>query len=172
LKNNQLDKIFFFLAAVFAFLLKVFYSMATLEQLRFILLPTNFLVEIFIGQKSVFSIEKGYFYQIYSITIDKFCAGINFWLIAFLAVFFGVSKYYDTFLKKTIFFLLLILLSFGLTIFTNASRIIIAIKLQKLPFLWSKTPIFHEAQGAFMYLFVLILFYVSIERWHNQSKIY
>ncbi len=165
MKNKQLDNIFFFLAASFAFLLKLFYSVATLQQLRFILLPTNFLVEIFVGQKSVFSPEKGYIYQMYLITIDKFCAGINFWLIAFLAVFFGVSKYYDTLLRKTLFFLLLILLSFGLTIFTNASRIIVAIKLQKLPFLWSKTTVFHEAQGAFMYLFVLILFYISMKRY-------
>jgi exosortase K len=163
---KHLDTFFFSLAAIFALVLKGFYSIATLPQLRFILLPTNFLVELFSGQKSVFDTEKGYFYEPFSITIDKFCAGINFWLIAFLAAFFGVSKYYHSFSEKLKLFVSLVFISFMLTIFTNASRIIVAIKLQKIPFLWAKTTIFHEVQGTFMYLIVLLLFYLSVEKWH------
>lgn len=165
----HLDKLFFCILGLFAFLVKGFYSLATVSQLRFILAPTNFLVELFVNQKAIYDAEKGYVYAVFNIVIDKFCAGINFWLIAFLAFFFALYTKYQTFHKRIALFFSLCLFSFCLTIFTNASRIIVAIRLQKLPFEFLKTMWFHEALGAFVYLSVLLFFYVILTS-SNKEK--
>jgi exosortase K len=161
---SNLDKLFFAIIGLFALCIKGFYSLASLSQLRFILAPTNFLVELFVNQKAIYEVEKGYVYAVFNIVIDKFCAGINFWLIAFLAFFFALYTKYQTFYARSILLITLCLFSFCLTIFTNASRIIVAIRLQKLPFEFLKTIWFHEALGAFMYLSVLLFFYVILTK--------
>lgn len=166
---SNLDKLFFGILGLFALLVKGFYSLATVPQLRFILTPTNFLVELFVNQKAVYEPEKGYIYAMFNIVIDKFCAGINFWLIAFLAFFFALYTRYQTFYERAVLFFTLCMFSFCLTIFTNASRIIVAIRLQKLPFEFLKTVWFHEALGAFVYLSVLLFFYVILTSRKEKS---
>jgi exosortase K len=158
------NTIFLAFVGLIVIAIKAFYSVATWWQLRFILAPTNFLVTLFVNQETKLDIDKGYVYPNVGIVIDKFCAGINFWLIAFLTVFFAKQAYYQEFIPKLKLFMVVFVATFFLTIFTNASRIIVAIRLQKLPFEWIQTTWFHEAQGTFMYFTVLLLVYIAVSK--------
>ena len=74
------------LAAVLlcALVLKYHYSTATPDQLRWILTPTTFLVEILTGRSFTFESYSGYMSSDHTFLIAASCAGVNFLLTAFL----------------------------------------------------------------------------------------
>jgi exosortase K len=64
--------------------LKYFYSTASPNQLRWILAPTTFLVEVLSGQSFEFESHAGYMSSDNRFLIAASCAGVNFLLTAFL----------------------------------------------------------------------------------------
>jgi len=136
------------------------------QQLLFLLIPTNFLVELMTGSASFFSIDNGFYYPEIAITIDKSCSGYNFWLLVFLIVAFLMTKYYQKGWK--VFFIIpaSLLFSLILTYFVNASRIFVSIFLQRKMNIFEKFSdhIVHESIGVFINLFFMILVYWLIEK--------
>jgi exosortase K len=162
MKSKQVDIYSFFFMAAFALLFKVFYSYADNDNLQFILLPTNMVIEFFIHQKAVYSNESGFFYPNLKIAIDKYCAGLNFYLIALLASFLTLVVNCESTKRKIVLFLFLTIICFVLTIFANVARILSAICIFQLPFAWLKSNWLHEAQGTFIYLTILLSFYTLL----------
>jgi exosortase K len=152
----------------FALLFKTFYSLATNDMLQFVLLPTSQLVSLFLHKSFVYSLETGFYFPALQITINKYCAGLNFFLITLLSTFLTLEISYQTFKQKLVLFLCLCLLTYLLTIFANVSRILIAIRSRYLPFEWVETTWFHEAQGTFVYLSLLLLAYTSLVILHKK----
>jgi exosortase K len=70
------------LACVFA--LKLFYSTASANELRWILAPTTALVELVTGRSFAFEPYAGYMSEDRSFLIAGSCAGVNFLITAFL----------------------------------------------------------------------------------------
>jgi len=73
-----------FVVSLCALALKVFYSNASPDQLRWILAPTTWLVEILSGRTFAFESHAGYMSSDHSFLIAASCAGVNFLITAFL----------------------------------------------------------------------------------------
>src|SRR5215475_6701931 len=67
-----------------AFALKLHYSTASADQLRWILAPTTALVELISGVSFEFESHAGYISRERSFLIASSCAGVNFLIAAFL----------------------------------------------------------------------------------------
>src|SRR5688572_13877482 len=78
---TQLGAILFF-----AFALKSFYSTASVNDLRWILAPTTFLVELITGKQFVFESRAGYMSADHTFLIAASCSGVNFLIISFLVL--------------------------------------------------------------------------------------
>ncbi len=151
--------------------IKYFYSIAENEELDFILFPTHLLVEIWTGHQGIFEAEKGYVFATLGICIDKSCAGLNFWVITFLSGGFAWAMKSPRLKSLPYYLVFLLCISFITTIFTNSSRIFIAvIALKSFPHLTNFTW-FHEAQGIFVFLHALILFYLAISYFIDRIKL-
>lgn len=140
--------------------LRFIFSFLDADTMRFLLMPTNKLIEVIIGSKAVYMGGVGYFYSQLNIVINKSCSGYNFWLIGFLLASFVLIR------SQKINFLWVILLallsSYLVTILANVSRIIGYIILMK-----SRLPQYidpdgtwlHQMEGIFVYFSFLILFF-------------
>ncbi len=163
---------YFFTMVVFV-VLKAIYPMTDHDQLLFILKPTNILVEFFTGSSSIYDATQGYYYPDLHITIEKSCSGFNFWLISFALSVFVSLNYIKTKIAKILITPGMLLLSYILTLFVNTSRILASIKANHFVETFSDHPIdwLHQAEGSFIYLLFLILFYSSLKLFYTHCYI-
>ncbi|MBD2768930.1 exosortase K [Hymenobacter sp. BT664] len=134
---------------------KLLYAQATTADVRFLLAPTNALVEIMLSSTSVFDAGRGYVHPGLRIVIDKSCAGGNFWLLSWLLL--AATYLHQHGRRPALAVLALVVVSFGLTLLVNAARIVGAVTLGRvLPVGGPPPGWLHEAQGALVYLFSLV----------------
>lgn len=170
--QSKKDIIFITIAIIIGLIFKQFYAISSTHHLLFILSPVNMLIELFFGLKSSYDAATGFYFESLNIVIDKSCAGVNFWIVAFWAAV-SIWVRQNKYLKyKSLIFIGLLVLTYIFTIFANASRIaiaIIALQLKDTITLFSK-PWFHEAEGAFVYLFFLLLFSLGLNYLLNKTN--
>lgn len=150
------------LAGVFA--LKLYYSEATANQLRWILAPTTACVELVSGASFEFESHAGYMSADRSFLIAPSCAGVNFLITAFLMLsarklLFERSKRIGWGFIPTA-----AVISYLVTLVANATRISIALRLAQTPgrVSWLNPDQLHRFEGIFVYFgFLLLLFLVS-----------
>lgn len=152
---------------VVGLLAKYFFSYFSINSLLFILQPTAYLVEFFTGLPFKYLTDQGFWNDSQQILIDKSCAGLNFWVISFFTAITVTVTFYKKITHKLLNIPITIILCYLLTIIANTSRIVIAIKL--LPFNTS-FPHLHALQGGFVYLFILILFYLTLQYLSKRYK--
>ena len=116
----------------------------------------------FFGEKSIYSLEMGYFFQNMNITIDKGCSGFNFWMMSFVLSAFILIQLFGKWWKKLSLILLSFCLTYLVTIVVNFSRIVIAIFLQKTPFSFLHGKQIHLLEGGMIYLTTLVLIYLFL----------
>ncbi|MFK5976267.1 MAG: exosortase K [Sulfurovum sp.] len=152
--------------------LKLYNIVATNDDLLFLLIPTKFLVEIFTSATALYT-DNGYFFELLNITIDKSCAGVNFFILSFSLFAFVGFTYLDRVWKKIIAIFVAILLGYFLTIFATFSRIIITLYIEPLKFYFDfiDSAFFHELLGGFVYLFLLVLSYLFLDKIFNNKRI-
>ena len=116
-----------------AFLLKLSYSAASADQLRWILAPTTALVELLSGASFEFESYSGYMSSDRRFLIAGSCAGVNFLITAFLML--SLRKLLGDRSQKLdwIFIPTAAVIAFLATIIANTARITIALQLQKMP---------------------------------------
>lgn len=151
---------YYLIAFVLFIVLKFVYAQANNDMVLFVLKPVSELISIITNYDAMYTTSSGFFYQELNITIDKSCSGINFWLMSFMICMFSIIPKKKTRLQKIIAFPVAFILAYVLTLFANTSRILISIFIEKkssLNYTW-----LHEAQGVFIYLTFLILFYLLI----------
>ncbi len=147
-----------------AFTLKMYYSAASADQLRWILAPTTVLVELVSGASFEFESYAGYMSRDRSFLIAGSCAGVNFLITAFLMLS----------LRRLVrdrsqnigwgFIPTAAVIAFLTTLIANTARISIAMQLQKMPaeIGWLSAEQLHRFEGIFVYFgFLLLLFVVS-----------
>ena len=149
-------------------ILKAAYAQATNDSIVFVLSPLSEIITLVTGDQAIYTSSSGFFYPNLNITIDRSCSGINFWLMSFMLCLFTIIPFRKTRSQKLMVFPLALVLTYILTLFANASRILIAILVQNHTNFNSAW--FHQAQGVFVYLTILILFYLLMIR--ILSKLY
>ncbi|NVO84152.1 exosortase K [Hymenobacter terrestris] len=139
---------------------KLCYAAADTADVRWLLAPTNALVNLLLSSTSEFVAGRGYVHSGLSIVIDKSCAGGNFGLLTGLVL--TTTYLWQRGPRPGLALLVLLLLSYPLTLFVNAARIAGAVRLgQLLPPALAPAWL-HEAQGALVYLFFLVAAYAAL----------
>jgi exosortase K len=156
---------------VCAFTLKLYYSAASANQLRWILAPTTALVELVSGASFEFESHAGYLSSDRSFLIASSCAGVNFLITAFLMLSLrrlvrdreqGISwRYIPTAL----------MIAYLATIVANTARITIALRMQKMPAGtgWLSPDQLHRLEGIFVYFGFLLLLFVISEKMDSEK---
>ena len=155
-----------------ALALKLHYSTASADQLRWILAPTAALVEMVSGASFEFESRAGYISRERGFLIANSCAGVNFLIAAFLTL--SMRKLISDRSKADAwgFFPIAAMIAYLTTLVANTTRITIALLLRQSPaeigpvfgpvFDWMNPDQLHRFEGVFIYFgFLLLLFVVS-----------
>ena len=164
--SNQLGKLFAVLLCALA--LKHFYSSASVNELRWILAPTTFLVEVVSGRTFNFEMHAGYMSSDRSFLIAGSCAGLNFMITAFLLL--SIARLWRQQLTWTLIPVAL-LFSYATTIVANTVRISTALHLQdnRLDIAGLSANQLHRLEGILVYFGFLLLLFLLSERTQDQT---
>jgi exosortase K len=152
------------LVLVAAFALKLHYSTASADQLRWILAPTTALVELVSGVTFEFESHAGYVSRERGFLIANSCAGVNFLIAAFLML--SLRKLLGDRSKEIAwgFIPTAALIAYSATLVANSARITIALLLRQssVEIGWLSPDQLHRFEGVFIYFgFLLLLFALS-----------
>ena len=159
--------IFFYLGATALFiLLKFWLGTFGNNQLFFLLGPTNKIVEFVSGTDAIYSPGSGFFYGSLNVVIDKSCSGYNFLLLCYLMLFYLGVRHMKKASSKWLVFPAAFISAYILTLFINASRILVSVVLQPRIMALTNLPpgILHESIGVLTNLFFLIAIYTLVEK--------
>lgn len=144
--------------------LKLHYSTATPDQLRWILAPTTLLVEFLSGKSFAFESYTGYMSSDHSFVIAAPCAGVNFLITAFLML--GLKHLWrDRFQGTSWRFIPLVAAgAYVATVIANTVRICVALELRSVEVGWLTANQLHRFEGIVVYFGFLLLLFVISER--------
>jgi len=154
-------------ALALAGLLKRFYSGASAEELRWILLPTSWLTSLGVDTEFAFRAGEGYLSREESVLISPACAGVNFLIVAFVSVAVGFSGRFATFPKRSLWLISSAVIAYLTTLVVNALRISLSIALAHLAtrYLGLTFQSVHRLLGIFVYLTGLLGLCLTLELW-------
>jgi exosortase K len=156
---------------VCAFMLKLYYSTASANQLRWILAPTTALVELVSGTSFEFESHAGYISGDHRFLIANSCAGVNFLITAFLML--SVRKLLGDRSKNVAwrFIPAAAMIAYLVTLVANTARIAIALRLQRMSaeFSWLDPDQLHRFEGIFIYFGFLLLLFVGSEKMSSEK---
>ncbi|MEW6736152.1 MAG: exosortase K, partial [Acidobacteriota bacterium] len=149
---------------VCAFTLKLYYSTASVNQLRWILAPTTAFVELISGISFEFESYAGYISREQRFLIAASCAGVNFLITAFLMLSLKELLRNRSQNITWGFIPATALIAYLVTLVANTIRIYIALWLRSMPveISWLNPAQLHRFEGILIYFgFLLLLFIVS-----------
>lgn len=149
---------------VAALSLKQFYSTASVDELRWILAPTTFLVELITGKQFAFEARAGYMSSDHRFLIAASCAGVNFLLTAFLML--SLSRIWKGVSRSWWFIPGCLVAAYGATLIANTIRIAVALKLQGVSRsgAWLDAGEIHRVEGIVVYFASLLVLFLVSER--------
>ena len=149
-----------------ALALKLYYSTATPDELRWILAPTTALVEVLSGRSFTFESYTGYMSGDHRFVIAVSCAGVNFLLTAFLML--GLRRLWrDRSQAVSWSFLPLTgVVAYLTTVIANTVRICIALEIQRheVQVGGLSANQLHRLEGIVVYFGFLLLLFVLTEK--------
>src|SRR6185436_6764440 len=149
-----------------ALALKVYYSTATPDELRWILAPMTALVQLLSGRSFTFESHAGYMSSDHRVVIAVSCAGVNFLLTAFLML--GLRRLWrERFQAVSWTFLpITVVVAYVTTVIANAVRICIALEIQEHSVQVSGLSgnQLHRLEGIVVYFGFLLVLFVLTER--------
>ena len=148
------------LGLVVFLLLKGWRSGVGVEELRFLLMPTDVVVRGITGAGSWWMVGEGYYYPELDVLLNAGCAGFTFFTICFLVLLAGVP---GRWLRWWVLPLCL-LVAWPCAVLANAARIVCILTFRDVVPLMMTDGIVHEAQGALVYLVFLVLIYLTVRR--------
>lgn len=146
--------------------LKLYYSTASVNQLRWILAPTTLLVETVSGSRFEFESHAGYMSSDRRFVIAASCAGVNFLITSFLMLSLG-KLWRDRGLDTAWRFIpCAALYAYLSTVVANAIRISTALMLRHMPYEidWLSPNQLHRFEGIFIYFGCLLLMFMISEK--------
>ncbi|MDH5786240.1 MAG: exosortase K [Chromatiales bacterium] len=162
------SKIILGLTLLLALVVKLHYSVATADDLVWVLAPTTWLVELFSAIPFHFEVGRGYVTRDLPVVIGPGCAGLNFFIITLCASLF---TFIDRFAgRRLIGWALLVLLAYLLTLLVNAFRIVGGILLLRLgsEVGLQTDGLLHSAQGMLFFFSFLVLYLLLLQRFFNK----
>ncbi|HEV8367267.1 MAG TPA: exosortase K [Pyrinomonadaceae bacterium] len=155
-----------FLVFLCALGLKYFYSTASPDELRWILGPTTWLVELLSGRKFYFESFAGYMSSDHSFLIAASCAGVNFLITAFLVL--SLRMLFRNRMQSVSWRFVPITFSFAYlaTVVANTVRICIALELPRhsANISWMSANQLHRLEGIVIYFGFLVALFLLTER--------
>lgn len=149
-----------------SFGLKQYYSTASPDELRWILAPTTWLVELLSGRSFSFESNAGYMSSDHSFLIAASCAGVNFLITAFLML--GLKQLWHVRYTTTRWHFLPLgaLMAYLATLCANTVRICTALELQNLrhEITWLSPAQLHRVEGILIYFGFLLFLFMLTER--------
>jgi exosortase K len=119
-------------ALLLAVLLKVHYSRATAEDLRWVLGPTASVSELALQRSFSFRAGEGYLSRELSILISPACAGVNFMIVALLSLSLGFARPLVSWRSRARALLGWLALAYAATLLVNTLRIATSVVLGHL----------------------------------------
>ena len=165
-----------FVVLAIAYALKSYYSMASPEQLRWILAPTTQLVELISRSNFTFEAHAGYLSADRTFLIAGSCAGVNFLITAFLMLSLRELWRRWSTNEKTRFEWLFIpvtaLVAYAATLVTNTARICIALQMRRMSFAVDSLSSnqLHRFEGIFVYFGFLLLLFLVLEKLRDPKR--
>jgi exosortase K len=158
---------------MFVFALKYHYSIASSDDLEWILKPTAKLVETILNKPFIKESSTGYVNWEYNIIIAKSCAGINFFITAFCMQTFGSIKKIKILFKQLSFIIQHMIIIYILTILVNTFRIIISIWLLNADIYskWLTKDQVHKITGIIIFFSSLCVLYIISKKISGKHKI-
>src|SRR5438034_384664 len=143
---------------------KLYYSTASVDQLRWILAPTTFVVGLISGSRFEFESHAGYLNSDRSFVIAASCAGVNFLITSFLML--SLRHLWRDRSKNIAwrFIPAAAVFAYLAMLVANTVRISTALRLHRMPLdiSWLSPNQLHRFEGIFIYFgFLLLLFMVS-----------
>ncbi len=154
--------------------LKLHYSTASVNELRWVLAPTAFLTELITGTHFAFESHAGYMSMDHSFLIAASCSGVNFLITAFLML--SLRKLWREDRSQKIrwkFIPAAAFVAYLTTIAANTVRISSALRLRRLDpeLIWLNPDQLHRFEGIFIYFgFLLLLYIISEKRGANNTS--
>ncbi len=163
LKSTDLQ--YYFVVFGLFILLKFGYTLATVNDMIFLIKPTNTLLECITGSSAVYVENVGYYFRQSDIIIDKSCSGFNFWMLSFLSFSYLFTQYYSKTQQKLASLPFLLVGSYILTILVNTSRIFVSMLVhsQTNTILPNHQQILHQSIGVLTNITFLIITYLLID---------
>jgi len=144
--------------------LKLYYSTASVNDLRWILAPTALLTELVTGDSFEFESFAGYINTDHTFLIAGSCSGVNFLITSFLMLALAKLWRDRSWHVSWRFIPIAALTAYVVTIIANTVRISAAIQLNDSPSMhaWFDPEQLHRLEGILVYFgFLLLLFFVS-----------
>ena len=141
------------------FALKLFYSTASANELRWILAPTAALVELVTGRSFSFEPYAGYISDDRSFLIASSCAGVNFMITSFLML--SGRKLLNSHTRRNAWLFIPAAggIAYLVTLVANTTRISLALRLRPANISWLAPDQIHRFEGIVVYfIFLLLLF--------------
>lgn len=159
--GKRANIIYLITGATIAGVIKWHYSTANVNELRWILAPTTFIVEIVTGSGFRFEPFFGYLSDDRTFLIAAPCAGVNFLIVCFLML--ALRKLRDGRLKALP---LCLVAAYAWTIVANASRIVLAVKMRGVEENenWLDPETSHRVEGILIYFIFLVGLYFAAEK--------
>lgn len=154
-------------ALVLAWLLKLHYSEATPEALRWILAPTAGLASLLLQHELVFRAGEGYLSRELSILVSPACAGVNFLIVALLALALGFGHRFEGWAGRARWLGLSLLIAYAVTIVVNVLRIGLSVALAHTAArtLGLSFQSVHRLLGVVVYLGALVALCLTVQAW-------
>jgi exosortase K len=157
-----------------ALTLKLYYSTASPNQLRWILAPTTILVGVVTGTRFEFESYAGYMSSDHTFLIAASCAGVNFLITSFLML--SLRKLWRERSLHGSWRLIpsAALFAYIATLVANTVRISTALRLRRMPLelSWLSPDQLHRLEGIFIYFGFLLLLFMVGEKMSSKKVAY
>jgi exosortase K len=161
------------LVGLCALALKFYYSTATPDELRWILAPTTFFVELLSGERFEFESYAGYMSSDRRFVIAVPCAGVNFLITAFLML--ALRRLWRERFRAVGWSMipLAAVLAYGATLVANTARIWLALEMRARAVEVSglTNNQLHRLEGIVVYFGFLLLLFLVVERFESRRPL-
>ena len=164
---------YYLLIFLLAFGLKYHYSRANSEQLDWILAPTAGMVKKLSDLPFEREVGEGYINYERALIIAPSCAGVNFMITAFCMAGFSFLRLFKRRRERLRWIFFSLLVSYLLTVFVNAVRILLGMYLYQANVLsaWLNPEQAHRIEGITVYFFFLSSFYHLLQKILTTVKV-
>src|SRR5256712_9746243 len=150
------------LALAIAYALKSFYSRAGATELLWILAPSAWLAWLVGGIDVVYEQGAGFISRTHHLVVGSACAGVNFFIICFLCLYFSFARHFSSRMRWLLYSLLI---TFGATVAANGLRIFVSAHLWDADIYgqWITPERMHRLAGTVIYYASLLAVYFAVE---------